>query len=39
VEKEKSTIDNLVERATTVNPQLGTLSQDLEEKRVEVREY
>jgi hypothetical protein len=39
VEQEKSTIGNLVERANTINPQLATLSQDLEEKRVEVREY
>jgi len=39
VEQEKSTIGNLVERANIINPQLATLSQDLEEKRVEVREY
>ncbi|CAF4117405.1 unnamed protein product [Rotaria sp. Silwood2] len=38
VEKEKTTIDNLVERANNINPQLATLSQDLEEKRIEVRE-
>ncbi|CAF2835913.1 unnamed protein product [Rotaria sp. Silwood2] len=35
VEKEKTTIDNLVERANNINPQLATLSQDLEEKRIE----
>ena len=38
VEQEKSTIGDLVERANQVNPQLGTLSQDLEEKRVEISE-
>lgn len=36
VEQEKSTIGNLVDRANQINPQLATLSQDLEEKRVEV---
>ncbi|CAF1104230.1 unnamed protein product [Adineta ricciae] len=36
VEKEKEAIHDLVERATEVNPQLATLSQDLEEKRVEI---
>ncbi|CAF1012011.1 unnamed protein product [Rotaria sp. Silwood1] len=36
VENEKTTIDNLVERANHINPQLATLSQDLEEKRVEI---
>ena len=39
VEQEKATIGNLVERASNINPQLATLSQDLEEKRVEVSEY
>ncbi|CAF4101504.1 unnamed protein product, partial [Rotaria sordida] len=36
VEKEKTTIDNLIERTNQFNPQLVTLSQDLEEKRVEI---
>jgi seryl-tRNA synthetase len=36
VEQEKFTIGNLVERANIINPQLATLTQDLEEKRVEV---
>ena len=39
VEQEKSTIGDLVERANQTNPQLATLSQDLEEKRVEVSIY
>ena len=38
VDKEKTAIDNIFEHANHVNPQLATLSQDLEEKRVEVRE-
>lgn len=37
VEQEKSAIGNLLDRANQINPQLATLSQDLEEKRVEVR--
>ncbi|CAF3599478.1 unnamed protein product [Adineta steineri] len=36
VEQEKRTINNLVERASHINPQLANLSQDLEEKRVEI---
>jgi len=36
VEKEKSTVENLIERAVNIDPQLVTLTTDLEEKRVEV---
>ncbi|CAF5175979.1 unnamed protein product, partial [Rotaria magnacalcarata] len=36
VDKQKTAIDNIVEHANNVNPELATLSQDLEEKRVEI---
>ncbi|CAF3465466.1 unnamed protein product [Rotaria socialis] len=36
VDKEKTAIDNIVEHANNVNPELATLSQDLEEKRIEI---
>jgi len=36
VEKEKSTVENLIERAVNIDTQLVTLTTDLEEKRVEV---
>lgn len=39
VENEKKIIDDLVKRAANVNPQLASLSQDLEEKRIEVRNH
>jgi hypothetical protein len=37
VENERSIIKNLIQRATSINPQLAILCTDLEEKRVEVR--
>lgn len=36
MEKEKLAIKNLIQRATSINPQLAILITDLEEKRVEV---
>lgn len=36
VENEKASIGQLVERVNEMNPQLVTLTEDLEEKRVEV---
>ncbi|CAF2636953.1 unnamed protein product [Rotaria sp. Silwood2] len=36
IEKEKFIIHNLIERATNINPQLGILTTDLEDKRVEI---
>mgnify|MGYP002377867202 CR=1 FL=1 len=38
VEKEKVNIDQLVNRVNQINPQLVTLTEDLEEKRVEVNQ-
>lgn len=36
IEKEKSTINDLIQRAKNINHQLTRLSIDLEDKRVEV---
>ncbi|CAF1221360.1 unnamed protein product [Rotaria sordida] len=36
IEKEKSIIHNLIERATNINPQLAILTTDLEDKRIEI---
>ncbi len=36
VEKEKLIIKNLIQQATSINPQLAILITDLEEKRIEV---